>query len=184
MRLADITKSQIREQQSLDFVKFLSCLSHTNGRKTAAAELFVQKFPDSFGASGMKKLIETGALDMATKAITAIGTSQDPTWAKPLMSIEQWAGGFLSIAHGASVLGRNSDLVQIPFSVRVPTETSPANYAWVSEASPTPTSKLAFSDGLTLSPTKALGIVVLSEEFVQLSNAGTATALRNTLIGG
>jgi hypothetical protein len=38
--------------------------------------------------------------------------------------------------------------------------------------------------GLALSPTKVLGIVVLTEEFAKLSNAGTATAMRNALTSG
>lgn len=184
MRVRESTLEELRTQQSLDLTKYLSCLCRTNGNSSAAAEVFVKRFPDSYGATGMKKLIESGGLDLLQKAIVAPGTTTDAVWAKPLVNIDQWAGGFLAIAHGQSVLGQIPGAVQIPFSVHVPYQTGDCNYAWVSEMSPTPTSKLAFSDGLTLSPTKALGIVVLTEDFVLLANSGTTTALRNTLMGG
>jgi len=184
MRLADITKAQLREQESLALTKYLSCLVRSNGRKTAAAELYVQRFPDSFGASGMKTLLASGDLVLETKSIVAAGTTTDATWAKPLINIDQWAGGFLQIAHSQSLLGRIPGLQQVPFNTKIPYQTADANFVWVAEATPTPTSKLAFSDGLVLSPTKVLGIVVLTEEFAMLSNAGTATAMRNALTSG
>ncbi len=55
---------------------------------------------------------------------------------------------------------------------------------WVSETTPTPVSKLAFSDGLTLPPSKILGIIVLSEELAMLANTGTAPALQRAMTSG
>ena len=184
MRVRESTVAEIREQNSLDFTKYLSCLAHTNGMAAAAADVFVKRFDRSYGAGQMQKWLETGTVNLAMKAMVAPGTTQDATWAKPLVGMESWAAGFLQIAHSQSLLGRIPGLQQIPFNTKVPYQTSDANFVWVAEATPVPTSKLAFSDGLVLGPTKVLGIVVLTEEFAKLSNAGTATAMRNALVSG
>ena len=184
MRLRESTRDEIRTQHALDFTKFLSCLAHTNGSQQGAAELFTKRFDRSYGAGQMRKWLETGAVDLTTKAVVAPGTSTDPAWAKPLVGIESWAGGFLELAHSKSLLGRIPGLQQIPFNAKVPFETASANFIWVAEGSMTPTSKLAFSDGLTLPPSKVLGIVVLSEELAKLANAGTAPALQRALTSG
>ena len=83
----------------------------------------------------------------------------------------------------SSLLGRLG-LELIPANTKVPFQTADANFVWMPENYMAPTSKLAFSDGITLPPTKVVGIVVLSAELVKLTAAGTAKAMRNCLISG
>ena len=180
-RLSDITKQQVREQQSLDFMKYLSTLASLRGSPERAGELYLQRFPESFSASTMRKMLEQGGYE--TKAAVAPGTSTDAVWAKPLVGIQQLTSGFLAIAHAQSLLGR-LDLELIPFNTKVPYQTADANFVWMPEAFNAPTSKLAFSDGITLPPTKVVGIVVLTAELVKLSAPGTAKAMRNCLMSG
>lgn len=182
-RLSDITRQQVKEQQSLDFMKYLSTLAETRGNERTAADVYLARFPDSFSASSMRKMLETHDVSLTTKAATAAGTSTDAVWAKPLVGIQSITSGFLSIAHSQSLLGRLG-LELIPANTKVPFQTADANFVWMPENFMAPTSKLAFSDGITLPPTKVVGIVVLTQELVKLSSPGTAKAMRNCLAGG
>jgi hypothetical protein len=184
MRLRESTRAEIVEQNALNFTKYLSCVHHTAGNRQSAVELFTKRFDRTYGAGQMRQWLDKGAINLVTKSVVAPGTSTDPAWAKPLVGLESWAGGFLEIAHQSSLLGRIPGLQQIPFNAKVPYQTAEANYVWVTEGQNAPVSKLAFSDGLTLPPAKVTGIVVLTEELVLLSNAGTAPALQRALTSG
>jgi HK97 family phage prohead protease len=182
LRLSDVTKAQVIDQQSIDFMKYLSTVAECRGATVAAANLYLQRFPESFSSSTMRKMLESGS-DWATKAATAPGTTTDATWAKPLVGVQQIANGFLTVAHGQSLLGRLG-LELIPANAKIPFQTGDANFQWIAENSLTPTSKISFSDGITLPPTKIVGIVVMSAELVKLSAPGTARAMRNAMAGG
>ena len=182
-RLSDVTKTQVVEQQSLDFMKYLSALADTRGNAPAAAEIYLKKFPESFSASSMRKMFEAHDVSLMTKAATAPGTSTDAVWAKPLVGINQLTTGFLSIAHADSLLGRLG-LELVPANTKIPFQTAEANFVWMPEAFNAPVSKLAFSDGVTLPPTKVVGIVVLTSELVKLTSPGTSRAMRNCLVSG
>ncbi len=156
-RLSDVTREQVNEQQSLDFMKYLSTLAETRGNEHGAADMYLQRFPESFSASTMRKMLEAGGY--ATKAAIAPGTSTDAAWAKPLVGIQQITSGFLAVAHAQRLLGRLG-LELIPANTKVPYQTAEANFVWMPESFVAPTSKLAFSDGITLPPTKVVGIVV------------------------
>ena len=184
-RLADVTRAQVREQQSLDFMKYLSTLAATRtGQAYGSAEaLYLERFPESFSASTMRKQLEQHDVSLQTKAATAPGTSTDAVWAKPLVGVQQLTTGFLQIAHSQSLLGRLG-LELIPANTKVPFQTADANFVWMPEAYSAPVSKLAFSDGITLPPTKVVGIVVLTNELVKLAAPGTAKAMRNCLVSG
>jgi len=184
MRLRESTRQEIIETNALNFTKFLSCVAQSNGSQSGGANLFVQKFAKTYGGGQLKNWLEKGKVDLLSKAVSAPGTSTDPAWAKPLVGLESWAAGFLEIAHSQSLLGRIPGLQQIPFNAKVPYQTADANFVWVAEGTPTPVSKLAFSDGLTLPPSKVLGIVVLTEELTRIANAGTAPSLQRALTSG
>lgn len=184
MQLRETTRDELRAENALNFTKYLSCLHQTNGMGTAAVELFVQRFERSYGANQLKTWQDKGTLELNAKALTAPGTTTDATWAKPLVGIESWAAGFLEVAHSRSLLGRIPGLQQIPFNAKVPYQTGEANYVWLVQGGPTPVSKLSFSDGITLPPTKVLGLVVLTEELVKLSNSGTTPAMQRALVNG
>jgi hypothetical protein len=182
IRLTDLSRRELLEESSLNCVKFLSCLAHTNGNKVAAAELFTKKFAKTHGATEMQKWLDTGEVTLTLKAAVNPATTTDAVWAKPLVGVEQWTGGFLAIAHSQSLLGRIPGLVQVPFNVKIPFQTGEGAVAWVQEAMPVPATAEAYSDGVTLAPTKVGRIAALSEEFAKLANAGTAPAMRRALI--
>ena len=170
-RLADITKLQVNEALSLDYAKWLACLSETN-QPTSASEVFLRRFPHTLGASLVKK------------ALTAPGTTTDATWAQPLVGIKPFVDAFVALARSASLLGRIPGLRTIPFNVKVPLQTGDAGYTWVKQGDPKPVSKFTFGNGVTLAPTKAAAIIVVTRELVQVGVPGSEQALRDTLISG
>jgi hypothetical protein len=170
-RLGDVTKAQLQDALSLDYARWLSCLSETN-IPTRASEVFLARYPHAFGSGIVKK------------ALTPPGTTTDATWANPLLALKPFTDAFVAIAWSQSLLGRIPGLRTIPFQTKAPIQTGDAGYAWVKQGDPKPVSKLAFSDGLTLGPTKCVGIVVVTRELTKLSVPGSEAALRDTLIAG
>src|SRR5262245_9655509 len=116
-RLSELTKAQVRDAQSIDFIRYLSCLAETRGARTAAADMYLARYGDSFGASAVRKSLES--TDMLLKAAVAPGTSTDATWAGPLAGIQQLAAGFLQVAHSASLLGRIPGLQLVPARTKI-----------------------------------------------------------------
>lgn len=183
IRLGDLTRAQLaielKEQRSRAYCKWLSCLAEVR-IPDAASRLFLERFPDSWGAGEVKKSLAL----LETKAGVPPGSTSGADWGAPLVGVQALASGFAAIARGASLLGRLPGLQEIPFKTKVPVETQSASYAWIGENSTKPVSKLGFSSGVTLDMLKALGIIVLSAEFVKLTAPGTDIALRNTLVRG
>jgi hypothetical protein len=178
-RLGDVTRDMVRNARALDYVRYLSCLGYVNVPRRAA-ELFLERFPDAFSASDVKKAL---SLDVFKAAIPP-GTTTGPDWVKPLVGIAQLADGFVALARSESVLGRIPGLRSVPFMVNVPFQTGGAIYKWVKQGDPKPATKLAFSDGVTLTPTKGAGIPVITREVGLLLAPGSDVMLRDDLIAG
>lgn len=170
-RLGDITTDQYRQHLSFDYTRWLSCLTEASFPQQAS-RMFLGRYPHSLGAGLLRK------------AAVTPGTTTDATWAQPLVAVQPLADAFVAIARSKSLLGRIPGLRKIPFGAQVPFETAGANYVWVAENAPKPASVMAFSTGVTLTPTKCLGVIVVTRELVELSGPGMEGALRDTLMNG
>jgi len=175
-RLADLTRDLDVERRSIDFAKWLSCLHEAHGVTDAASARFLDRWPTSLSTEVVRRSV-------LRKAATAPGTTTDAQWAAPLAPISL-VEGFVQLARSASLLGRIPGLRSIPFRARLPIETNGGSYAWVGQGAPKPITKLAFDPGVMLDPTKAMGIIVVTDELARLVLPGTETALRDTLIAG
>jgi HK97 family phage major capsid protein len=118
------------------------------------------------------------------KAAVAAGSTTDATWAKPLVQpgntiVEE----FLTLLRPATVIGRIPNLSKVPFNVNVPAVTGGGTYNWVGEGLAKPVTKMAFGSA-TLPPSKAAGIIVLTEELVRLSNPSAEQVVRREMIAG
>src|SRR6186997_186579 len=91
-RLADVTRAQILEAQSLDYVKWLSCLATTKV-PDSASELFLARYPNSLGASAVRKSLDT----LELKSATPPGSTSGADWGKPLIGVQSLASGFAQI---------------------------------------------------------------------------------------
>lgn len=116
------------------------------------------------------------------KAAVAPGTTTDATWASPLIN-NTVSADFLELLRPATILGRIPGLRDVPFNVKVPSQTAGGTYGWVGESKPKPVTKLAFSSD-TLGVNKVAGIIVLTEELVRLSNPKAEALVRADMIAG
>lgn len=175
--LTQYTQDQVQQARTRDFVRWLSCLSERSTPEGASAR-FLERYPRSLSSEIVSK-----SIDLLTKAAVAAGTTNDATWAEPLVPTPL-VEPFLALARSASLLGRIPGLRMVPFHARIPTQTQGANFAFVGQNAVKPVSAMAFATGVTLGPTKASGIVVITEHLAKLTMAGLEDALRDELIGG
>ena len=170
-RLGDLTRSQYQNQLSLEFAKLLGCMAESGG-PTGGRNMYLQRYPNSLGAP----LLE--------KAVVLAGGTTDGNWAGALATPSPLEDAFIAVMRAQSLLGRIPGLRRVPFNVKIPIETTGANYQWVVENQNKPASAMAFATGPTLLPTKHAAIVAVSQELVTLSVAGMEGALRDTLLSG
>lgn len=119
---------------------------------------------------------------LALKAAVAPGTTTDATWASPLVN-QQISSEFIALLRPATVVGRIPNLRDVPFNVKVPSQTAGGAYNWVGEAKPKPLTKLAFASE-TLGMNKVAGIIVLTEELVRSSSPKAEDLVRADMIAG
>lgn len=92
-------------------------------------------------------------------------------------------GEFVSASTAASVLGRLQGLHRIPPHTRVARETGGATLGWIGEGLPAPASELAY-DAVLLEPSKAGGVIALSEELARSSAPAAEQLVRDSLVRG
>jgi HK97 family phage major capsid protein/HK97 family phage prohead protease len=114
------------------------------------------------------------------KAAVGAGTTQDATYASPLIAFNVLAAEFIEILRPLTIIGRIPGLTRVPFNIKIPRETASATVGWVGEDAPKPVSKGAF-DSITMTWAKAAGICVLTEELVRFSNPAAETVVQNQL---
>jgi len=175
-RLGDITREQHRKMLALEYMQWLGCLTETRTPSNASMA-FLNRYPQSVGASFVRKSLET-------KAAVGVGTSTDATWANPLVGPKALEDAFIALARTASLLGRIPGVRNVPFATKVPLEDVGASFTWVAEGAVKPISMMSFSDNILLPVLKGQGIVVLSRELVELAAAGFPGAMLDTMVNG
>jgi len=123
----------------------------------------------------------TPEVALALKAAVAPGTTTDSVWAAPL--VNPIVTDFLELLRPATVVGKIPNLRDVPFNVKVPTQTAGGSYGWVGESKPKPLTKLAFSSE-SLGINKVAGIIVLTDELVKSSNPSAEALVRADMIAG
>ncbi len=87
--------------------------------------------------------------------------------AGPLV-VTQPLNEFLELLRPRTLLGQIPGLRQVPFNISVPSQTAGGTYGWVGQGLAKPVTKAAYAT-VTLPFAKAAGIIVLTQELVQLS---------------
>ncbi len=90
---------------------------------------------------------------------------------------------FLELLRPRTLLGQIPGLRQVPFNVSVPSQTTGGTYGWVGQGLAKPVTKPAYAT-VTLPFAKAAGIIVLTEELVQLSSPSAEALVREEMIAG
>jgi HK97 family phage major capsid protein len=124
---------------------------------------------------------------MVEKANVNGGTTQDTTWAAPLVQYQDFAGDFVEYLRPMTILGKFGsgnipNLTRVPFMVRIGGQTSGGSASWVGEGKPKPLTKFDFNSN-TLPFAKVAAISVLSEELVRFSSPSADRLVRDGLAG-
>ena len=169
--LSTLTSDQYRKLETTELMRVLSAKACARGGSP------LEHYRARWGKSALASVV-TQAFEWETKAAVAPGNTTDTAWAKPLVTTKL-SGGFLGLVRQASVLAQ-LPVAAVPFQTSLPVQVSGASMKWVGENSPKPTTKLGFGS-LTLAPTKAGGIVVVSRELMTFSVPGSEQALQQIL---
>ena len=99
-----------------------------------------------------------------------IGTTSEQTFGESLVDYQVLSGEFIELLRGKTAVDKlASKMRQVPFNVKVPSQTGASTVGWVGEAKTKPVTNPTFGS-ITLTKSKVAGIVMLSEELVRFSN--------------
>lgn len=99
-----------------------------------------------------------------------IGTTTETTFGASLVDFQVLSNEFIELLRGKTAVDKLAPKMrQVPFNIKVPSQTGTSTVNWVGEAKTKPTTNPTFGS-ITLTKSKVAGIVMLSEELVRFSN--------------
>jgi HK97 family phage major capsid protein/HK97 family phage prohead protease len=173
-----VVRTRANEAPGLGFARYLMALYNGKGNADLAA-IYAKRTWGEPETAEIVKWIET---PLAVRAAVAAGTTQQATWAAPLVPTN-FLNEFLELLRPATIIGRIPGLRRVPFNMSMPTQTAGSVAQWVGETKPKPVSKLQFA-AVTLGMAKVADIVVLSKELVKSSSPAAQEVVRDDMIKG
>ncbi|WP_151838100.1 MULTISPECIES: phage major capsid protein [unclassified Acinetobacter] len=111
---------------------------------------------------------ESVRLALEQKAL--IGATGEATFGASLVELQNLTGEFIELLRGKTAVDKlAARMRQVPFNIKVPSQTGAATVGWVGETKRKPTTNPTFSN-ITMTKSKVTGIVLLSDELVRFSN--------------
>lgn len=123
---------------------------------------------------------QTPEVSAYIKAIAGTASGSSPVWGTELVYQNNLASEFVELMRPMTIIGRITGLRNVPFNVRIPTQTGGSTVNWVGEQAVKPVTELDFGT-VTLPYDKIAGIVVLTEELVRLSTPSAEATVRRDL---
>jgi HK97 family phage major capsid protein/HK97 family phage prohead protease len=159
------------------FVRYTMCYVAARGNEEKAANL-ARRFRDS--TPEVENVLRAQAGGMEIKTAVAAGNTTDANWASPLVQYANLSQEFVNYLRPQTIIGRLK-LRQVPFMVRIPTQTAGVSANWVGQGSPKPVSKPQFSS-LTMTFSKIAVIVAMTEELVNFSSPSAESVVRDDMV--
>lgn len=111
-----------------------------------------------------------------------IGTTTEANFGKELVDYTNLTGEFIDLVRKKTVVDKiASAMRQVPFNVKIPTQTTSGTVGWVGEGKMKPVGNPQFGS-MTLSHAKIAGIVLLSDELIRFSNPKADQLVRDDLV--
>lgn len=171
-------EAKSQEEKGLDFVRMVKCFVMAEGKPRDALEIAKSRYPKHKGIHMM--------LDARIKAQVAGATTDDPSWAAPLVDQPQrLIGEFIEYLMPKTIigqLGQNGipDVTRVPFNIEVPGQASQGDAQWVGEGRPIPLTSFSF-ENITLRWNRVGSIVALSKRLIQMSSGSAETLIRKAM---
>jgi HK97 family phage major capsid protein len=152
------------------FTRYAMALAASRGNLIQAEQIAKTHFGDT-----------TPEVVTVLKAAVAAGTTQDATWAKPLVEYQNMASEFIELLRPETIIGEIDGFRRVPFNIKMPRQTSGASAGWVGEGAPKPVSKLGF-DNITMPWAKIAVIIAITEELARFSDPSAEALVRTDMI--
>lgn len=128
----------------------------------------------SKGAVTASQVLESWqAPEIVKNAVTQkalVGTTTEATFGAALVDFQVLSSEFIELLRGKTAVDKlAAKMRQVPFNIKVPSQTGASTVGWVGEAKTKPVTNPTFGS-VTLTKSKVAGIVMLSEELVRFSN--------------
>ena len=111
-----------------------------------------------------------------------IGATTEATFGAALVDYQNLTGEFIELLRQKTVIDRLApDMRQVPFNIKLPSQTSASSVGWVGEKQMKPVTNPTYGS-VTMTKSKVAGIVLLSEELVRFSNPKADGLVRDDLV--
>lgn len=170
--------------KGIAFTRFALALMINKGRLGDAEHFVKGRWGDS--SPEVLRAIKTAQMlggpgALVQRAAVSVGTTTDPTFAKPLVEYQTMADEFIELMRPESIIGQIQGFRQVPFNIRIPRQIAGATANWVGEGKSKPVSKPGF-DAITMPSAKVAVIVVITEELARDSRPSAEALCRNDMV--
>jgi HK97 family phage major capsid protein len=115
------------------------------------------------------------------KEVVPAGSTQDSTWAGPLVYPTNLVDEFIEFLRPQTIIGRIEGFTRVSFNSRIAGETSGGSGYWVGEGKAKPLTKGDYN-AVTIPFTKVANIAVMTEELIRFSSPSAEARVRNLLV--
>lgn len=157
----------------MEFARYVIAMAVGRGNPASALEVAKARYPDQ------------PRIHTLLKAAVAGGTTQDATWAAPLVYAQNLVTEFIDFLRPLTILGKFGggnvpSLRRVPFNVRITGQTSGGSGYWVGQGKAKPLTKFDFN-AVTLPWAKVAAISVISDDLIRFSSPSAEQLVRDGL---
>ena len=164
------------------FVRFTIAQAMAKGNVSQAAHIARRDaWRDTPEVAEVLNFVSNQGSNEVLKAAITPATTYDSTWSGPLYQYQYMTSEFVSLLRSATILDKIQGFRNVPFNIRVPTQSAGSTAYWVGEGSMKPLSSAAFST-FTMSFAKVAALVPFTQESLRFDNPSLETLMRQDMI--
>lgn len=180
-----VVKAGEKLEPGILFARHAMCVFASKGNLHQAAQLAHTHYGENSPVTRSLKFADGRSMESIIKATVVAGTTQDATWAKPLVEYVNYAGDFVEFLRGRTLIGQFGQgnipaLRRIPFNVHIKGQTVGGTGYWVGEGKPKPVTAFGYNDAYH-GWFKVAAISVLTDELIRFSDPSAENLVRDSL---
>jgi HK97 family phage major capsid protein len=152
----------------IEFARYMICRMAALKSGVSALDLAKHHYPDF------------PRIQTLLKEVVPAGSTQDSTWAGPLVYPTNLVSEFIEFLRPQTIVGRIDSFTRVPFNSRITGATSGGSGYWVGEGKAKPLTKYDYN-AVTIPYTKVANIAVLTDELIRFSSPSAEARVRDQL---
>jgi HK97 family phage major capsid protein/HK97 family phage prohead protease len=152
----------------IEFARYVICRMAALKTGLSPLEIAKHRYPDF------------PRIQMLLKEAVPAGSTQDATYAEPLVYAQNLVSEFIDFLRPQTIIGRIDGFTRVPFNVRITGQTSGGAGYWVGEGKAKPLTKFDYN-AVTLGWAKVANIAVITDELARFSNPAAEALVRDGL---